>query len=188
MLPVLIPILGFAIQHAPDLISLLAGQNAGAVASNVVKTVKDVLGTTDPAEAQAKLDADPSLKDALAARLQSAVDQAKAEFEDTENARTMAIAFQSSKMAWIQIVGAVLIALLTAVVFAAVALHSLPDNSLIVGAALTWCSTLVAFLFGSSRGSQAKDFYLANSAPAAAVAAKPAPGLVKRLASSVRRG
>jgi ABC-type uncharacterized transport system permease subunit len=85
----------------------------------------------------------------------------------------MAVALASTKMAWIQIVGAVLIASLVAIAFGSVAMKMLPDNSLIVGAAITWGSSLVGFLFGSSRGSQAKDIYLANSAPVAATAAKP---------------
>ena len=55
MPPFLMPLLGLAIQYAPSVIGMLAGDKASKMADKVVSISREVLGTDDPKQAQAKL-------------------------------------------------------------------------------------------------------------------------------------
>jgi len=91
MLPILLPILSLAVQHAPALIGLLAGDQVGKVAEKVVATAKDVLGTTDPVEAKDILATNPDLSAAFTARLNADVENLRVELADVANARALGL-------------------------------------------------------------------------------------------------
>jgi hypothetical protein len=65
----MLPLVPIAISLIPDLIKILAGDKAGAVADNVAKAVSEAAGTDDPKAAKEKLDADPAATDALRIKL-----------------------------------------------------------------------------------------------------------------------
>ena len=62
----MLPLIPVALSLIPDLLKILAGDKAGAVADSVAKAVGQATGTEDPKEAKAKLDADPAISDACA--------------------------------------------------------------------------------------------------------------------------
>ena len=72
MLP-LIPLISLAAGLVPDLIGLFGGKRAGEVAGKVADVVREITGTTDPAEASALIKANP----AEAARLQVRLEEIK---------------------------------------------------------------------------------------------------------------
>ncbi|MER2268262.1 hypothetical protein [Methylobacterium oxalidis] len=177
MLPILVPILGFAIQHAPALISLLAGDKAGEVAEGAVKAVRDVLGTTDLAEAQAKISADPALGEALAARLNTEAERYKAELADTANARAMQVSlaqaghWTSSTPAIISylIIGSAIL-LTVALFFVQTEIPERLYNLLSGAYGALWLAVglVTQFWLGSNRSSQRKDDTITNLSTAAA--------------------
>lgn len=63
------PLLLVAFGLLPDLVRLIAGDNAGTFAGKVTKAVKDVTQTDDDKVAQQKVEADPALKADLQKRL-----------------------------------------------------------------------------------------------------------------------
>ena len=65
----MLPLIPLALAVVPELIKALAGDRAGAVATNVAGVVQAVTGTADPAEAQRKLAEDPALATTLRIRL-----------------------------------------------------------------------------------------------------------------------
>lgn len=65
----MLPLIPIALSLIPDLIKILAGDKAGAVADSVAKAVGDATGTVDPQVAKAKLDADPAATAALRIKL-----------------------------------------------------------------------------------------------------------------------
>ncbi len=65
----MLPLIPIALSLIPDLIKILAGDKAGAVAGSVAKAVSDATGTEDPKAAKAKLEADPAATDALRIKL-----------------------------------------------------------------------------------------------------------------------
>ncbi len=65
----MLPLVPIAISLIPDLIKILAGDKAGAVADSVAKAVTQATGTADPQAAKAKLDADPAATAALRIKL-----------------------------------------------------------------------------------------------------------------------
>ena len=65
----MLPLIPIALSLVPDLIKILAGDKAGAVADSVAKAVGDATGTVDPQAAKAKLDADPAATAALRIKL-----------------------------------------------------------------------------------------------------------------------
>lgn len=90
-MPPILPLIGLAIQYAPGILGFLAGDSVGKATDKVISAVKEVLGTSDPAEAQAKIAADPSLGEALSARLNAEVETLRIEAADTANARAMGL-------------------------------------------------------------------------------------------------
>lgn len=45
-----IPIISLAVQHVPELLGMLVGDKAGAVANTIIKAAQDIFGTADPAQ------------------------------------------------------------------------------------------------------------------------------------------
>lgn len=93
----ILPLISLAIQFAPSLLGILAGDTAGKAAGKVIETVKDVLGTGDPVEAQAKLEANPTLGEALSARLNAQVETLRIEMADVANARDIGLGLVEAK-------------------------------------------------------------------------------------------
>ncbi len=84
----MLPLIPVALSLIPDLLKILAGDKAGAVAESVAKAVGQATGTEDPKVAKAKLDADPVISDALRIKLaEIALDAAKAQNAEEDNKR-----------------------------------------------------------------------------------------------------
>lgn len=181
----MLPLLPLALSVVPELIKMIAGDKAGAVAATVANVVQEVTGTADPAEAQGKLTADPALAAQLRIRLaeialetQKAMDLAAEQkrqaelaalqkaLENTQGAReTMVdLAKTGSAIAW----GAPLVsAIVTAgfFIFLIVLINTdLKNNTTVanvinitVGALAAAFATVVNFWLGSSQGSREKD-------------------------------
>jgi lysozyme family protein len=75
------PLIPIALQMAPGLISLIAGDKSGAIQGAVAKAVTDIAGTADAVAAKQKIDSDP----AVAAQLQLKLAQIAADQEDKRN-------------------------------------------------------------------------------------------------------
>jgi len=181
----MLPLIPLALSIVPELIKMIAGDKAGAVATTVANVVQEVTGTPDVAEAQRKLAADPALAAQLRVRLaeialetQKAMDlaaeqQRQAELaaiqkalENTQGARSTMVDLvkSGSAIAW----GAPLVsAIVTAgfFIFLIVLIHTdLRDNptvanviNITVGALAAAFATVVNFWLGSSQGSRDKD-------------------------------
>lgn len=84
----MLPLIPIAISLIPDLIKILAGDKAGAVADSVAKAVTQATGTEDPKAAKDKLDADPAATAALRIKLaEIALEAAKAQNLEEDNRR-----------------------------------------------------------------------------------------------------
>jgi len=188
----ILALLPLALQLLPTLGRWLGGATGETVASAAAQVVQTVTGTSDPAQAEAALAANPELRVQLTTRLaeiaaqrEAAADQARLEemravLADVSNARsmTLGLAQARSPLAY----GAVLMTIM--VMAANLALvwllltRSYPAESkdivlLLVGQVLGWGTAAVAYWLGSSAGSAAKDRLLAQmpSAPLALPAA-----------------
>lgn len=65
----MLPLIPIALSVVPDLIKLIAGDRAGAVATQVAGVVQAVTGTSDPVEAQKRVAEDPAVATQLRVRL-----------------------------------------------------------------------------------------------------------------------
>ena len=84
--------IGVAAAVLPDIIKLVAGDKTSQLASQVGKAVSDTLGTTNAAEAQTKLAADPAAQAALQQRLaELALDATKAQNAEVDQQRQDAL-------------------------------------------------------------------------------------------------
>ena len=151
----LLPILA---KYAPSLVGLAFGGSASAVATKVEAAVRDVFGTTDAAEVQAQVTADPAKADALKARLDAETEQLRTELADVADARatSLALAQARSPLAW----GSPVISVIVVSAFAAVASVVVveygvesPVGQLIAGALIAKFGTVVDYWLGSSKGS-----------------------------------
>ena len=175
MLPIL-PLISLAVQYAPQVIGMLAGSHAAQVTDKVVSAVHDVVGTTDPAAAQAKLAADPALGQALAARLAAEVDQVKAEMADTADARQMGVSLIEQHH-WTANMPAITVLLVFAIHTAiTAAIFFIPGDitdrmfQLLTGAygtSSTAFGIALSYYLGSSRSSVQKDNTIAALLPTA---------------------
>lgn len=88
----MLPLVGLATALLPELVRLIAGDKAGAVATDVAKAVNAVTGTDDPVAAKAKLDADPVASADLQVKLaQIALEATKIQNEEEERKRQNAL-------------------------------------------------------------------------------------------------
>jgi lysozyme family protein len=84
----MLPLVAIATSVIPDLIKLIAGDKAGAVAKDVATAVSTVTGTNDPAAAQKKLNDDPAAEAALRIKLaEIALQAAKIQNEEEDRKR-----------------------------------------------------------------------------------------------------
>jgi lysozyme family protein len=179
------PLIGIAAALLPDIIRLIAGDKTGQLEDLVGKAVSDTLGTTNAAEAQTKLAADPAAQAALqqklsalvleATKAQSAdVDQQQQNaFNNTQGARGAleALAKTNTTIArTAPIISYAVIAGFFAFLFVLVWLYwdkpvdATNQNNfivqiinIVVGALTAAFATVVNFWLGSSAGSQKKD-------------------------------
>lgn len=166
MLPIILPILSLAIQHAPALIGLLAGDQIGTVAEKVVATAKDVLGTADPEEAKAVLSSSPDLAATFAARLNADVETLRVELADVANARAMGLGLVQARH-WTANMPAIVVLSTMGAYFAFTAGLffvgiEIPDRMfqllmIAYGTLGTSFGTALAYYLGTTRSSAAKD-------------------------------
>lgn len=181
----MLPLLPLALAAVPELIRMIAGDQAGAVAGRVAGIVHTVAGTPDPAEAQQRLAADPALAADLRVRLaalaldaQRAIDLAaeqrrqaelatlRTALEDTQGARAtmQAMVAAGSPVAW----GAPVVSILVTSGFFGILLTLIVGNAsfeadvaaiinITIGALAAAFATVVNFWLGSSQGSRNKD-------------------------------
>ena len=82
------PLVGIAAWVLPDIIRLVAGDTTGQVADKVARLVAGTLGTSDPTQAKAKLDADPEAQEALQLKLtELAIDATKVQNAEADRQR-----------------------------------------------------------------------------------------------------
>ncbi|MBV9655120.1 MAG: hypothetical protein JOZ42_11220 [Acetobacteraceae bacterium] len=190
----MLPLIGLAVSLVPELIRLIAGDKAGHVAQDVANAVSTATGTTDPVQAKQALTADPKIAAALQekladialqatkaqnaerdaqrhdelarqnASLQAALEQLKASFADTADARgtLVKLADKESPVAY----GAPVVSIVVAVgFFVVVALtiafpERLDKNNAayaLIGTMATAFATMISFWLGSSQSSRNKD-------------------------------
>lgn len=84
----MLPLVGLAATFVPELIRLIAGDKAGAVAGSVAQAVTEVTGTADPVAARQRLQADAAAAAALQQKLaEIALDATKAQNAEAEQRR-----------------------------------------------------------------------------------------------------
>ena len=89
----MLPWLTIATSLLPELIKIIAGDKAGAVAKDVAKAVQDTTGAKDPTAAQQKVKDDPAVSAALQQKLaEIALDAAKTQNEEEDKKRADEIA------------------------------------------------------------------------------------------------
>lgn len=181
-------LLGVAFNALPGLQHLLA-DNAGTI-EKVQGTVAAVTGTSDPAQAQAALDADPDgIREDLQRQLaEIANDRLKATLADVANARGRDIQVRTmtgGKNARSDVMLAIAVIGIVACLSVAI-IGKIDGNSaifgLIAGLVGMWSGCFkdaFQFEFGSSRGSQNKDGTIADLA----MSTVPASALAKPLTS-----
>ena len=182
----MLPLVAIATSILPDLISLIAGDKAGKVATDAANAVKTATGTSDPAAAKQKIAGDPATATTLQVQLaQIAITAAKAQnaeadqqrqaqlaelkqrLDDVQSARTnlLDLAASKSPIAWVapSVSFLVMIGFYVLLGFLIYLMRNndpFKDNQLInicIGALVAAFSTVVNFWLGSSKGSQDKD-------------------------------
>lgn len=172
----ILPFISLAIQFAPSLLGILAGDTAGKAAGKVISTVKEVLGTADPTEAQAKLAADPALGEALAARLNADVETLRIEMADVANARALGLGLVQAQH-WTANMPAIVV-LIIIIVHTAMnaAIFLIPGDitdrmfqllTAAYGTSSTAFGIAIAYYLGSSRSSAQKDVQIGQALSAA---------------------
>lgn len=177
----ILPLISLAIQFAPSLLGILAGDTAGKAAGKVISTVKEVLGTADPAEAQAKLAADPALGEALTARLNAEVETLRIEMADVANARGLGLGLVQAQH-WTANMPAIVV-LIIIIVHTAMnaAIFLIPGDitdrmfqllTAAYGTSSTAFGIAIAYYLGSSRSSAQKDAQIGQALSAAVMPAR----------------
>lgn len=171
VLPILIPAaLALAREFLPDLVTAIAGDASGKVASAVLDQVEDITGTRDAGKAAAILRADPDKLVALRGQAIAAVQAIEqAYLADRQDARRMAVerlkGGGSDTRPNVMLVMAGLTLIVIVVVLAKWG-FDLPDMVIgilasIAGGIVQMLNAAFQFEFGSSRGSKSKDELLA---------------------------
>lgn len=179
------PLIGIAAALLPDIIRLIAGDKTGQLEDQVGKAVSDTLGTTNAAEAQTKLAADPAAQAALQRKLSALVLEAtKAQNADVDQQQQNALANTQGARGALEalaktnatiartapIISYLVIAGFFVFLFVLVGLYwhdptatNTQNNfiiqiiNIVVGALTAAFATVVNFWLGSSAGSQKKD-------------------------------
>lgn len=172
-MPALFPLLiSLAGQFGPSLTGMLLGQQAGNVATTVVKVAKEVFGSDDPEAIAAAAKANPDLTALYIERVKADTEQFKAALVDVEGARnqTVDLVNAGSVIAW----GAPTVSVIVVIGF--VTLMSLwlfhPPTSdpallsvlnIMVGTLASAFGAVVQYWLGSSAGSKQKDDSLSSA-------------------------
>ena len=171
MLPALIPLIPLALQLVPLLARHLGGAEAGAVAGQVTEVVRRVVGSDDPDQAAAAIEADPAMRAELTvalariasdremAEIAAIVEAARIAATDRADARAMA---RSGPLAWgagLVTAGAFLMLLGLGMVLALVEVP--PGNRevllMLAGTVTAMAGAAAQFWVGSSAGSAGKS-------------------------------
>lgn len=159
-------IVGVATKIAPGLLRLLGSDSAAETVETVTKVAQDVLGTTDPQEAEEKLAANPALKEQFLARLTSDTERYRAALEDTQSARqqTVDLAKIGSPIAYGSVIVSVIVTIAFSVVLGlfmyrpyAISGPAEAVLNILVGTLAAAFTQVVNYWLGSSAGSAAKD-------------------------------
>lgn len=176
----MLPIIGLALQYAPDLIGLFVGQKAADATDKVIAVAKEIFGTDEPKDIAAQIAADESKARIFAERLKAETDALRIAAEDTASAReqTIKLVDLGSSMAWGAPVVSVLVTLafigdLAALFIAKVNLNEMTGQVLLLltGTLSAAFTQVVNYWLGSSAGSASKDVSIrqALATPAAPV-------------------
>jgi hypothetical protein len=157
----MLPLIPLALTLAPYLTRLLAGDRAGDTAQAVARVVETATGTSDPAQAEAALAADPAARDAVLRGLaEIALEHERVAAADRADARAMARS--GGALAWGAGAVTVLSFLLLAAVLGALVFAQVPDGNrevlnMLAGSIAAMAGAAVTFWVGSSAGSAAKS-------------------------------
>lgn len=179
------PLIALGVSFLPQLAGLLFGERAGRVTESVAAVVTEVTGTSDPAAAKAKLDADPALASQLRIRLaeiategerlrlefeekrrQAELEVLKEQLRNTQGARTtMAdLSKGGSALAWAPAVVSIVVTagfffLVWRFIDEPVTLdqNAVAILNIAIGAMVAAFTAVVNFWLGSSQGSRDKD-------------------------------
>lgn len=182
----MLPLIPLTAALVPELIRLIAGDKAGIVATSAAQAVVELTGTSDPAIARQRLDADPAAAASLQQRLtEIALEASKAQFAEaaqqrqdalaavglsdrnTESARStmQTLASASSPIAWGAPVVSAIVTTGFFVILALLMLNGLGARddktidivNIAVGVLGTGFATVINFWLGSSSGSRDKE-------------------------------
>lgn len=177
MIP-LVPLIGIAASLVPELVRVVGGDKAGAVAKNLGAAATTIFGTEDAAQVKAQIGLDPDKANAfrlevlrITAEQEKAIREAElqevmARLVDVQNARqqTVALAQAGSPIAWGPVVISVVMLVLSGAVVALPRLlpeagqyMSETDKSMLLVAAIGWVAIVGNYWLGSSAGSQQKN-------------------------------
>lgn len=179
MLELLLPL-------AFKLVPWLAGVASGGAAQNVTDVIleaaKKVFGPATSEEIQAKIASDQAAVDKFKAELENHRAELEAALADVQSARnqTVELAKAGSAISWGAPIVSGLVVLGFLGVLAIFFFGTFPDGqaaqsvaNMLVGALAIGFGQVINYWLGSSAGSQRKDFYIANSAPAASAEPRP---------------
>lgn len=169
LIPLLINLAG---QFGPSLTGMLLGQQAGNVATTVVKVAKEVFGSDDPSAIATAAAANPDLTALYIERVKAETEQFKAALLDVEGARkqTVDLAQGGSAIAW----GAPVVSVVATVGFLLAVLvwmiHPPSGDSgaiqiltMLVGSLSAGFTQVISYWLGSSAGSKDKDAALSTA-------------------------
>lgn len=175
MAPLVLAAIKIAAGFVPEMIGKMAGGDAQNVAAKVVEIAQAVTGSPDPDSALAVLNADPAKAlEFQQAILDADVELRKAELADIANARSMQMTalgqddLFSKRFVYYFAAGWSLFAM---IYFAAVTFYPPPSGGIrvadtILGVLITTVlGSMVAYFFGSTKGSAEKTRLLAASTP-----------------------
>lgn len=173
MLEILLPL---AFKLVPWLAGVASGGAAQNVANAVLEAAKKVFGPATSEEIQAKIASDQAAVDKFKAELENHRIELEAALADVQSARqqTVQLAQAGSPISW----GAPIVSVLVVIGFLSVLgiffFGTFPEGqaaqsvaNMLLGALAIAFGQVVNYWLGSSVGSQRKDFFLANSTPAA---------------------
>lgn len=179
LLGLLLPLVAQAI---PSLLGASVNGIPKQAADIIFDVAKKVFGPGTPEEIQAKIASDQAAVEKFKAEMAARTDELKAAFADTQDARnqTVALVQAGSAISW----GAPIISGLVVVGFLCVlglfffGMFPTGDTAaaianMLIGSLAAGFVQVINYWLGSSAGSQRKDFYIANSVPAATAEPRP---------------
>lgn len=173
-LPYLLPL---ALKAAPWLANMLGGGAAEQVTGAILEAAKKAFGPATAEEIQAKIASDQAAVEKFKAELENGRAELEARIADTQSAReqTVKLAEAGSAISWGApiVSGFVVVGFLSVLGLFFFGMFPSTDTAaaianMLVGSLAAAFVQVINYWLGSSAGSQRKDFYIANSVPAAA--------------------